>query len=112
MAQLALIGGGRVIRRLARGNYAVVAGAAAAQHLRVIHPPHRRPAHQAMTVLTLGSRTNVIERRRRGPDQAAATVARGTFKGRPLEDARDVAAFAIHIAMRSFEWPGGGEMIK
>ncbi len=101
-----------MILRLARGGNAVVAGPATAQYLGVIHFPNPRPARQAMTVLALGGGTNVIGWRRRGLYQAAAIVARGTLTGRPLEDALDMADFAIHILMSPLERPGGGEMIK
>jgi hypothetical protein len=112
MAQLALIGGRRVIGRLARGRNAVVAVPATAQYLRVVHSPNRRPARRAMTVLALGGGTNVIERRRRGLYQATTIVAPGTFTGRPFEDALDMAVFAVHILVSPVERPGGGEMIK
>ena len=112
MAQLALIGCGRVILRLASSGNAVVAVPATAQYLCVIHVPNRRPARRAVTVLALGGGTNVIGRRRRGLYQAAAIVARGTFTGRALEDAFDVADFAIHILMSPLERPGSGEVIK
>lgn len=112
MAQLALIGGGWVILRLARGSNAVVAGPATAQYLCVIHLPDPRPARRAMTVLALGGGTNVIGRWRRGLYQAGAIVAGGTFTGRPFEDAFDMADLTIHILMSPLEGPGGGEMIK
>jgi len=112
MAQLTLSGGGRVIRRLARGGGAVVAGPTAAQYLRVIHSPDPRPGRLAMTVLALDGGANVIGRRRRGLYQSAATVARDTLTGRPFEDALDMAEFAIHIFMSPFKRPGGGEVIE
>ena len=112
MAQLALIRGGRVIFRLARGGNAVVAGLATAQYLRVIHLPDPRPGRLAVTVLALDGGTNVIGRRRRGLYQSAATVARDTLTGRPFEDALDMAEFAIHIFMSPFKRPGGGEVIE
>ena len=112
MAELALTGSRRVIGRLARGDIIVVAGPATAQYLGVINPANRRPARRAMTILALGGGTNVIARPRRGFYQATTIVARGTFTGRPLEDALDMTVFAIHILVRPVEWPGSGEMIK
>ena len=101
-----------MILRLARGGTAVVAGPATAQYLRVIHSPDPRPGRQAMTVPALGGGTNVIGWRRSGFYQAGQIVARGTFTGRPFENALDMADFAIYILMGPLERPGGGEMIE
>ena len=65
-----------------------------------------------MTVLALGGGTDVIGRRRSGFYQAGQIVARGTFTGRPFENALHMADFAIYILMSPLERPGGGEVIK
>jgi hypothetical protein len=65
-----------------------------------------------VTVLTLVGGTNVIKRRRRGLHQAGAAVARHTLPWRPLEDTLNVAALAIRVSMRTFEWPAGREVIE
>ena len=101
-----------MILRLARGGNAVVTGPAATQYLRVIDLPDTCPARLAVTVLALDGGTDVVGRWRRGLYQASAVVARAAFAGRPLEDALDVADFAIDILMGPLEGPGGREMIK
>jgi hypothetical protein len=65
-----------------------------------------------MTVLALGGGTNMVGRRRGRLYETAAVVARDTLTGGSLEDARDMAELAVHILMRPFKRPGGGEMIK
>lgn len=112
MAQLALCGGGWVVRRFACGDVAVMAGPAAAQNLCVIHSTNGRPARQAVAVLALRGGANVIGWWRRGLYEAAEVVATGTCTRSSLEDALDMAALAIHISVRPVERPGRGEMIK
>ncbi len=112
MAQLALIGCSRVIGRLARDAHVVVATTTTAQNLRVVYLEDRRPTGLAMTLLALGGRSNVFERHRRRFHKAGLAVARNTLARRSLENARDMAAFAICASMSAIEGPAGGEMVK
>ena len=112
MTQLALGASGRVVRRLACGDAAVVARPATSKHLGVIHATNRRPARQAVAVLALRGGTYVIGWWCCGLYQAAGIVAPGTRPRRALENALDVTAFAIDISMGTIERPAGGEMIK
>jgi hypothetical protein len=101
-----------MVLRFACGDVTVVAGPATTKHLGVIHSPNRRPARQTVAVLALRGGTDVIGWWCRGLYEAAAIVAPGTRTWRALENAHDMAAFAIHISMCAVERPAGGEMIK
>ena len=99
MAQLALCGGGRMVLRFASRDVTVVAGPATAKHLGVVHSANRRPARQGVAVLALRGGPYVIGWRCRCLYEAAEIVATGTRPWRALENALDMATFAIDISM-------------
>ena len=75
MTVIAIGAAGNVCRVLAGGYYAVMAGAAATEHLRMVYRVNRHPDIRVMAVFTNISRLNVREVLAGGFDAVVATDA-------------------------------------
>jgi len=112
MAVLAGRTGYRVIDRFPVRDDTVMAAGAAADDLRVIDTPDRRPRRFQVAVLANGGAQNMIGGHRGRPNQAGACMAATAVTRRAVKHAADMTVLTIRKTMRPLEWKAGCQVIE